>query len=353
MEVPTPDFGFLNRREFLSATGAVGPMAVGTVASGSIWKSLATEPSTAAWHTGMRAFGSIGKAQDALDGHVEAELLDHAGKGCLTHMWFGGDWPGYERTRIRVYVDGEIIPSIDMELGLGHGFGFGDDGSPWGTVKMGKTGAPSGIYNTRRIPFGEHIRITGQRHPDGPASSPFWWILRGTEHLSPAVGGVELPAAARLRLHRLDSFTAKPLQEFALCDVDGAGALYQVTIAAQALEKKEGWLAMSFLEACMRAYIDKSPTPLMLSSGLEDYFTGTYYFNRGRFANDLAGLTHYDEKSQSFSAYRFHDDDPLFFTKGLRLTCRCGETEHGTRSGPMAGNPPETVYDTYCWVYQW
>jgi hypothetical protein len=36
-------------------------------------------------------------------------------------MWFGGNWPGYEPTRIRVYVDGEENPSIEMELGLGHG----------------------------------------------------------------------------------------------------------------------------------------------------------------------------------------------------------------------------------------
>jgi len=298
----------------------------------------------------MKTFGAVGKGEASLDGYDEAELLNNVGEGCLTHMWFGGSWPGYEQTRIRVYVDGEHTPSIDMELGLGHGFGFGDGGAPWGTAKMGKTGDPSGIYNTKRIPFGKRIRITGQRHPDGPPSSPFWWILRGTEHLPMFVGGIELPPAARLRLHRLDSFTAKPLQEFALCDVGGSGALYQVTIAARALEKKGG---MNYLEACMRAYIDKSTTPLMLSSGLEDYFTGTYYFNRGRFANDLAGLTHYDDKSQSFSAYRFHDDDPLFFDKGLRLTCRCGETEHGTTSGPTAGDPPATVYDTYCWLYQW
>ena len=40
----------------------------------------------------------------------------------------------------------------------------------------------------------------------------------------------------------------------------------------------------------MRAYIDGSKTPLMLSSGLEDYFLGTYYFNRGRYYTPVAGL---------------------------------------------------------------
>ncbi|MDT8391298.1 MAG: hypothetical protein RRC34_12410 [Lentisphaeria bacterium] len=53
-----------------------------------------------------------------------------------------------------------------------------------------------------------------------------------------------------------------------------------------------------------------------------------------------------------FSAYRFHDDDPVFFQDGLRLTCRCGETEHGQ---PDDGNgyldPKPTRDTTYAWVY--
>ncbi len=342
----------MSRKTFLAATGGMAPLALGAMGAGSVMNSGGSDQARA-WHEGMKTFGEIGKGEAVLDGYGEAQLLDHHGRGCLTHMWFGGAWDGYEKTVIRVFVDDEPKPSIEMELGLGHGFGFGDGAAPWGTAKMGKTGDPSGIYNTRRVPFGRRIRITGQRHAQGPAASPFWWILRGTENLPVRVGGVELPETARLKLHRLDAFEAQPLQEFALCDTNGAGALYQVTIAARGIQQKEGWHNMSFLEACMRAYIDKAPTPLMLSSGLEDYFTGTYYFNRGRFANELAGLTHYDEKTQSFSAYRFHDDDPLFFAKGLKLTCRCGETDHGTPTGPTAGDPPVTVYDTYTWVYEW
>src|SRR5579885_554601 len=178
----------------------------------------AAEP--AAWKT----FSSIGKESRALDGGREAELLRHDGKGCLTHMWFGGDWPGYERTRIRVYVDGERTPSIDMEMGLGHGFGFGEAAAPWGAVRLGKTGRPSGVYNTYRIPFGSGVRVTAQRPKDLP-DAPFWWIVRGTENLPVTLGGVRLPDGARLRLHRRDGHTARPLEEFDLCDVKGSGAL--------------------------------------------------------------------------------------------------------------------------------
>ena len=206
----------------------------------------------------LRTFSSIGKGSPALDGYREAELLRHEGKGCLTHMWFGGDWPGYEKTRLRIYVDGEQTPSIDMELGLGHGYGFGEASAPWGGERLGKTGHPSGVYNTYRIPFGTSVRVTAQRDEKSPETSPFWWIVRGTENLPVTIGGVRLPRDARLKLHRLENHTAKPMEEFNLCDVRGAGALSQVTIAARGLRETGDWKNLSFLEACMRAYVDGS-----------------------------------------------------------------------------------------------
>jgi hypothetical protein len=297
----------------------------------------------------LRTFCNIGKEEDVLNRYREAELLTHAGRGCLTHLWFGGDWPGYERTRIRVYVDDEETASIDMELGFGHGYGFGESAAPWGCRRLGKTGHPSGVYNTYRIPFGTRIRVTAQRSRQSPDGAPFWWIVRGTENLPVMIGGVRLPERARLRLHKLEDYTAQRLEEFDLCDVKGAGAVYQVTIAAKAKRVTGGWKDFSFLEACVRAYFDGAQEPTLLSSGLEDYFLGTYYFNRGRFATDVAGLTHLDNEKASFSAYRFHEDDPLFFQQGLRLTCRCGE-EIG---GRVFHEPAATTYTTYTWVYEW
>ena len=292
---------------------------------------------------GLKTFGTSGKEIRNLGGGKEAELFRHAGAGCLTHMWFGGDWHGYERTRIRIYVDGETTASIDMELGLGHGIGFGDAAAPWGVARMGKTGHPSGIYDTFRIPFGKSVRVTAQIGAGVTADPDFWWIIRGTENLPVRIGGVRLPARARLRLYRRENYTAQPLEEFDLCNTTKAGALFLVTIAARSQGN------FNFLEAQMRAYPDGAQEPLMLSSGLEDYFLGTYYFNRGKYYTPVAGMTHLDEADHTFSAYRFHDDDPLFFRKGLRLTCRCGEAA----GSHVYGDPKPTTYTTYTWVYEW
>lgn len=298
----------------------------------------------------MRPIGGIGKAQRVLGGGKEAMLFEHKGKGCLTHFWFGGNFKGVEDTRIRVYVDGEKTASIDMDLYMGCGIGFNDNQAPWATKWVGKIGKRNGIYNNYRIPFGRSVKVTAQRAKDAADNPMIWWIIRGVENGRITLGGEKLPESARLKLIRLEGREVEPLKEFDLCDVKGKGALFQVTIAAEGLEPKQ----LSYLEACMRAYTGGSDEPIMLSSGLEDYFLGTYYFDTGKFHADISGLTHKDGDKSRFSAYRFHDEDPMFFADGLRLTCRNGETHHGTKEGKVAHKmPPRTRYTTYAWVYRW
>ncbi|HVP49236.1 MAG TPA: DUF2961 domain-containing protein [Bryobacteraceae bacterium] len=208
--------------------------------------------------------------------------------------------------------------------------------------RIGKTGQPSGIYNTYRIPFGSSVRVTAQRAKGEEEDPPFWWITRGVENMPLDVGGVRLPENARLRLYKVVNRATKPLEEFAMYDTPKSGMLYMVTIAG-----KSG--AFCFMESCVRAYMGGAKTPLLLSSGLEDYFLGTYDFNRGRYYTPIAGVTHLVPDAE-FSAYRFHETDPVFFNSGLRLTLRDGEESHGKVFGCT---PQDTVFTTYVWVYEW
>jgi Protein of unknown function (DUF2961) len=296
----------------------------------------------------LKTFGTIGKERQFLPGGAETELFRYSGAGCITHMWFGGNFKNYGLTRIRVYVDNEQKASIDMELMMGHGIGFQDESAPWGVERIGKTGQPSGIYDTYRIPFGSSVRITAQRTKDDPnaesTNPPFWWIIRGVENLPVEIGGVRLPDRARLKLYKVEDHVTKPLEELDMYNQPKSGALYMVTIAGKSTN-------FCFLESCIRAYLGGSKIPLMLSSGLEDYFLGTYYFNRGKYYTPVAGLTHLVPEKE-FSAYRFHDREPMFFHDGLRLTVRAGEKIDGKLYGPPPG-PADTVFTTYVWVYEW
>jgi hypothetical protein len=298
--------------------------------------------------TNLKTFGTAGKEGVLYPDH-EVVLFQHEGPGCLTHMWFGGDWPGYEHTQIRFYVDGEATPSIDMELFLGHGIGWEDRSAPWGTERLGKTGQPSGLYNTYRIPFGKSIRVTGRLGAGVEKPQTFWWILRGVENLPVYLGNIQLPTNARLRLQVHSNVTLSPLQMVDLAQSPGAGAVYQVTLVVSS----KNWV---FLEAMLRAYLNGATDPLFLSSGTEDYFLGTYYFNRGMYHLPLAGLTHKDTAGAGtcqFSAYRFHDEDPIIFQKSLRLAWRNGEEKNGNVYGDGVNSPQPSQMTSYVWLYEW
>lgn len=301
----------------------------------------------------LKPIGTSGKHQQILQGGREAVLFEHEGEGCLTHFWFGGNYAGVEDTRIRYYIDGEEKASIDMDLYMGHGIGFNDNHAPWSNRHMGKIGRQNGLFNNYKIPFGKSVRVTAQRTTHTNDNSPIWWIIRGVERGRVSLGGMELPKEARLKLIRNEGIEVEPLDEFDLCNEPGRGAVFQVAIAAEGL----GDGGVTYLEACIRAYLEGGDTPILISSGLEDYFLGTYYFDTGRFYNDIAGLTHFDQGKKQFSAYRIHDDDPIFFSKGLRLTCRNWEKIHGEREkeGPANayGSPQRVRYTTYTWVYVW
>ena len=290
-------------------------------------------------------FTATGKEERPFQASPEATLAERHGTGYLDHLWFGGDFPNYKNLRLRFYVDGEATPSIDMQLGLGVGVGFEDPTAPWGTKFNGITGAPSGIFFNYRIPYTKSIRVTAEIPEGVSRDTLLWWIVRGLENMPLDLSGWKIPQGSRLRLYKNVGLEVQPLQEFDLCRVPGNGMVFMVTIAAKSTN-------FEFMEGQMRAYIGKAQEPQFLSSGLEDYFLGTYYFNRGLYHLRQAGLTHRDEDDHSFSAYRFHDLDPIFFSDGLRLSCRCGEERGGKIFGPT-GKPQLTTYTTYSWVYEW
>lgn len=85
---------------------------------------LPVQSAEAPFPRGLRTFTSTGKEEQPFLEAAEAQLVLQTGSGYLGHMWFGGAFKDYKRLRIRVYADGETVPSIDLELGLAVGVGF-------------------------------------------------------------------------------------------------------------------------------------------------------------------------------------------------------------------------------------
>lgn len=305
----------------------------------------------------LESFSTMGKQSEILDSGKEEVLYTKKGKGLVHHMWFGGSFEGIENTLIRIYVDGEAVASIEMRLSEGFANAYHSQNHYQSSAIIGKTGRKGGVYNTFQIPFGKSIRITAQNEKiENVEGAYFWWILRGTTNMPLNINGVTLPENARMKLYKVEDKLVKAYDEFNLCDSKKDGLLYMVYIQGEAAEPdkiyKADWHKLSFLEACMRAYVGGAKEPVFLSSGLEDYFLGTYYFTSGRFANNLAGLTYFDKENAKFAAYRIHERDPYYFKNGLRLTCRAGETWF-EKNNEKLHDTPDSKYTTYTWVYEW
>ena len=183
-------------------------------------------------------------------------------------------------------------------------------------------------------------------------------------------GALQLPSTARLRLYKNVKVDLLPFQFIDLVDIhNSAGALFQVTLAASSND-------FTYLEGCMRAYIDGSSNITFLSSGTEDFFLSAFYYNSGLFHSDNSGLT-YKADPGTMSAYKFFEDDPVLFAKSFRLRWRCGEVIGtgfeecpnaflgGSKSKSLRSNQSPktkiiaspnvgiTTVTTYTWVYEW
>ena len=264
--------------------------------------------------------------------------------------------------RIRIYVDGELVPSIDFLLLLGHGIGFTESDElpniPWNINKIGHD-ADGGLYNTYRIPFRKDIRITAT-HPVG---GMFWYIVRGVENYPLVFGDLLLPDTAKLRLFKQENVLMHPLDFITVANItESAGALFQVTFAANSTD-------YGYLEGCWRADID-SKYPSFLSSGTEDFFLSAYYFNRGVYHSPNSGCT-YKGGHGAISAYKFFENDPLLFTESFQMIWRAAEKLNGVDGCPSDFPPPRTMFSSkvhskikgvqyadavvtiYLWAYVW
>lgn len=222
----------------------------------------------------MKPFGVAVKEAELLPG-VEKIVFEYslsagATHGAITQQWHAGkpsgDNPG---TRMRIYIDGESVASVDYPIFLAHGAGpaqlklMNGTEAAWSSLLFART-HDSGWSNSYLIPFGRSVRVT----ITCPVKSKFWYMVRGLEEAPLVVSGLTLPTSTRLRLVR-NTMTVPINGVVPLANLSGtAGLLRQVNIVANSTQA-------AYQEGCVSAIVDGSP--LWISSGMEDYALGAYF----------------------------------------------------------------------------
>ena len=319
-------------------------------------------PALKTFGTGKSAFTLTTKEVDVF----AYNLSSGAEFGVMTHFWITGGpalGSGTDNTTVRYYIDGEANPSIEFKPPLATGTGF-DDNSVWGGAKAGHGSDAGGWYINFKIPFGSSVRVTLQL-PAGSAQC--FVIVRGCEDMPVAVGSLTLPPTARLRLHKIESTVFQPLDWVNIVDLpSGDGLVYMTAITANSSTN-------NFWEGCYHLYTphEQAFPGTLLSTGMEDFFDSAYGFHAGPYRFPVSGCTHRqtDGDGIAVSAYRYHEEDPIAFSGGVRFVWRIGDlintvdAEHADspkcyidKQGPndrVVGNPKPTTVSSYAWVYSW
>ncbi|HZQ20507.1 MAG TPA: DUF2961 domain-containing protein [Terriglobales bacterium] len=286
-------------------------------------------------------------------GTVGVLLPTVTGAGYIDHLWACGN----DQTNVQVTVDGEATPSINLPIRFLTGGFYSNDGQGPFTGRFitanGDPGVPvlCGSMNLP-IPFGTSVSVGLQNN----GSSVFY-----TASVVTYQTGISNNWPRTQRLH-IDwgcdnSATSDP-------DCVGTGLLaqYGTQVMCCSISGKEGrfvgfsWLYDGYpgnvtwyggaatppLEGNFEFYVDGAGSPTYASSGAEDIFEMSFYFNQ--FAapftgNPDIGLTW--KNDWTFGAWRFYIDDPIMFNNSLTMQWHCGQ----------AGEPLGVSWSGSCAVY--
>ncbi|HMD61575.1 MAG TPA: glycoside hydrolase family 172 protein, partial [Opitutaceae bacterium] len=241
-------------------------------------------------------------------------LFNHEGAGCVHRFWVTisprTNVSILSQVVIRMYWDGDRYPSVECPIGAFFGVGFGEQ-KDYTSLPLNEN---SGGYNCY-LPMPFH-------------KSAKWTLTNGSNTLLESfyynidfVALDGLPAATRhfhAQFRRENPTT--PGTNYTILETAGEGHYVGTALFMTGL-------TMSFLEGNEMVYIDGDAKPTLEGTGTEDYFCSGWYFDRGVYSAPYHGVVIKDEKRPRISAYRWHVEDAIPFTRSIRFTI-----EHGAEN---------------------
>ena len=241
-------------------------------------------------------------------------ILNHEGAGCIHRFWVTisprTDVGILSQVVLRMYWDGDTYPSVECPIGAFFGVGFGEQ-KDYTSLPLNEN---SGGYNCYwPMPFHKSARWT-LTNGSSKLLESFYYNIDFTALDS-------LPAATRhfhAQFRRENPTT--PGRNYTILETAGEGTYVGTALFMTGL-------TMEFLEGNEMVYIDGDTKPTLEGTGTEDYFSSGWYFDRGVYSAPYHGVIIKDEKRPRISAYRWHVEDAIPFSKSMHFTI-----EHGAEN---------------------
>lgn len=279
-----------------------------------------------------------------------AVIADIAGAGCIRHIWItiACEEPDYlRRVVLRAFWDGESAPSVESPVGDFFGVGHARVSNYWSLPLNMVTGG--GAERSSRaamncffpMPFGRGARLTVENQGRQPVRSLYYYVdYEEYAELPPAALRFhaqwrrENPTAASIDLS--DPTSPKPNEivnldgklNYVIVEATGRGHYVGCNLSVDHINPipNFGW----FGEGDDMIFIDGEKTPSLAGTGTEDYFCAAWGYPGGfnsmpYHGISLAGPTGPPAPySGKWTMYRYHVEDPVMFSKSIKVTI-----EHG------------------------
>ncbi len=267
-------------------------------------------------------------------------LANITGQGRIRHIWIVDSSNMNRRTVIRMYWDGAEQPSVEAPLG---DFFASADYSGWNRLSSLAVcvGPKRGFNCYWDMPFYSHCKITLQNIHTEPIFV-YYQIDYTLETLPVGLGYFHA------QFRRVNPLPYKDV--YTLIDgVKGKGQ-YVGTYMYWGVNNS-GWWG----EGEIKFYLDgDTQFPTICGTGTEDYFGGAYNFDVDgqyqEFCTPYSGVSQIHRpdgtyaSQMRFSMYRWHINDPIYFSTDLKVTIQALGWRSGGRYLPLQDDISSVSY---------
>jgi hypothetical protein len=268
-------------------------------------------------------------------------LAEIEGSGAIQHIWMTptGNW---RYSILRMYWDDETEPSVECPVGDFFGMGWGEYAPLSSLAICVNPGSAFNCYWT--MPFRKKCKITMENVNEKDPMTLYYQIDYTL---------TDVPADAGYFHAQFRRSNPNATSDYTIIDnVKGKGQYVGVYMAIGV--RNNGWWG----EGEIKFFLDgDTKFPTICGTGTEDYFCGSYNFDRGgqykEFCTPYAGLHQVIrpdgtyKSQQRFGLYRWHIMDPVRFEKDLKVTIQ----DLGWRFGGRY-LPQQSDIASVCFWYQ-